>query len=174
MTLGFSTHWPSPTKRLPTHFLEKIMLPYAPDIREYYADLLPKIHTFRVGQRWRAGMTIQMVTGNRTPKRFQFNQGIPELETCISVQPAIVSILASGSIAIAIGEEVAVQRWLSLEELLLFAVNDGFNSLGELQRWFFPKGYTGADPVHVGQIVHWTDFQYQITPATAPEKTTAQ
>ena len=157
MTLGFSTHWPGKGRDL-TFFSAKILSAHMPKFQRAFG--IPKIHTFRLGQRWRAGMSIQMVTGNRTPKRFQFNQGIPALETCISVQPALVSILTSGSIAIAIGEEGAGQRWLSQEEILLFAANDGFNSLEELQRWFFPKGYTGADPVHAGQIVHWTDFRY--------------
>lgn len=133
-------------------------------------DLIPKIHTFRVGRRWRAGMSIQMVVGNRTRWRYQFNENIPALQTCISVQDAIVGIQPCGVISIAIGEG-RTQRFLTAKELLLFAVNDGFNSLEELTRWFFPKGYTPTTPVLVGQIVHWTDFQYPtFTPATAPEK----
>lgn len=166
MTLGFSIYWPGKGRDL-TFFSAKILSAHIPQFQRAFG--IPKIHTFRLGNRWRAGMTIQMVTGNRTKQRFQFNLGMPGLETCISVQPALITIFPTG-IAIAIGEEGSGQRWLTREELLLFAANDGFNSLEELTRWFFPKGYTGADPVHVGQIVHWTDFKYQSTPATAPEK----
>jgi len=167
MTLGFSTHWPG--KTLPTLFPHKIMYPYVAEIRKGFPDLLPKIHTFRLGYRWRAGMKIHMVTGNRTPNRHPFNTDIPELQTCISVQNAMVCMFPI-SIAIAIGDPDVDQRWLTQQEMLLFAANDGFNSIEEMQRWFFPKGYTPENPPLVGQIVHWTDFQYSQTPATAPEK----
>lgn len=160
MTLGFSTHYPKPNHQVGTLFAAKIMRPYSPGIARAMPDLLPKIHTFRLGNRWRAGMTIQMVTGNRTLRRYQFNAGIPELSTCISAQPAQICINVDRYIDIAVGEPYKDQRWLTREELLLFAVNDGFNSLEELTRWFFPKGYTGTYEPLVGQIVHWTSFKY--------------
>lgn len=161
MTLGFSTHWPG--SKQPTLFPQKIMLPYVADIRAELPDLIPKIHTFRAGHRWRPGMSIQMVTGNRTPLRHQFNLHIPELHTCISEQPAMVYMHTYG-IAIVIGTEGINQRLLTRAELLLFAANDGFNSIDEMQRWFFQKGYDPIAAPLVGQIVHWTDFRYSTDP----------
>src|SRR5690606_30543702 len=77
MTLGFTTHFQDGT---PTLFVEKIVLPYRSELRNQYPDIAPKIHTFRLGYRWRAGMKMHLVTGNRTPQRRQFGQAIPELE----------------------------------------------------------------------------------------------
>lgn len=156
MTLGFSTYRPG-TRDL-TFFSAKILSPYMPQFAKAFP--IPKIHTFRIGHRWRAGMSIQMVSGNRTRYRFQFNAGIPELSTCISAQPARICINVDKYIDIAVEEPDKDHRWLTREELLLFAVNDGFNSLEELTRWFFPKGYTGTYEPLVGQIIHWTDFRY--------------
>ena len=167
MTLGFSTTFKDGR---PTQFQLKIRLPYRPGFLDHFPDLLPKIHTFRVGHRWRAGMAIQMVIGNRTPQRYQFNADIPALQTCISVQDAIVGLDTDDDLFILIGT-FEHGYYLTREQLLLFAVNDGFNSLDELRRWFFPKGFTGKAPVLDGQIIHWTDFKYPtFTPATAPEK----
>lgn len=159
MTLGFSTHWPGKDRQW-TLFLQKILYPFDPAIVRDHPDLLPKIHTFRLGHRWRAGMSIQMVTGNRTPKRLQFNAGIPALSTCISVQAVLIDISPTGRLLVAVGEQGIDQRYLSREETLLFAANDGFNSLEECARWFFPKGYSPTGRLLVGQIVHWTNFQY--------------
>lgn len=159
MTLGFSIYWPGKGREL-TFFSAKILSPYNPAMQKAFG--LPKIHTFRIGHRWRAGVSIQMVTGNRTPRRYQFNRDIPALQTCISVQEALFCCRQTGGVEIAIGEQGAGQRWLTQEELLLFAVNDGFNSLEELTRWFFPKGYIPIDPPLSGQIIHWTDFQYKL------------
>jgi len=155
MTLGFSTHWPEPNHHVVTLFLAKILCPYRADIVKAAPDLLPKIHTFRLGHRWRAGMSIQMVTGNRTPKRLQFNAGIPALSTCISVQEAVIWLDSDGELHIVIGT-MEHGFYLTLEQRLLFAANDGFNSIEEMTWWFFPKGPGILD----GQIIHWTDFQY--------------
>lgn len=155
MTLGFSTNWPD---KRPTLFPEKIMYPYVADIRDNLPDLIPKIHTFRLGNRWRAGMKIHMVTGNRTPQRHQFNTHIPELHKCFLVQPAVVLLLVTG-IRIGIG---TIERYdtLNPRETLLFAANDGFNSIEEMERWFFPRGAKSRDKSLEGQVIHWTDFRY--------------
>ncbi len=156
MTLGFSTNFPDGT---PTLFPEKIILPYRYELRQQYPNLLPKIHTFRLGARWRAGMKMHMVTGNRTPNRAQFGQQIPELQNCTSVQDAMLYILPTG-INIAVGTPEIDQRLLTRQERLLFAVNDGFNSIDEMERWFFPKGYNPIATPIVGQIIHFTKFRY--------------
>lgn len=167
MTLGFSTHWPGKEGK-PTFFAEKTIAGTMPAMARRFD--IPKIHTFRIGHRWRAGMAIHMVIRNRTPKRFQFNAFVPSLSTCISEQDAVVGLDNDDDLFIIIGT-FEQGYYLSKEELLLFAVNDGFNSLEELQRWFFPKGFDPKRPYLSGQIIHWTDFQYEIlTAATAPEK----
>lgn len=155
MTLGFSEYWPDKRRTL---FPEKIQLPYVQEIQKHFPDMLPKIHTFREGHRWRAGMKIHMVTSNRTPQRYQFNTDIAELQTCISTQDAVAHLNLRGILEIYIGEGSNI-RALTAPELLLFAVNDGFNSVEEMTRWFFPKGKTA----HIaGQIIHWTSFRYNI------------
>lgn len=158
MTLGSSTHWPDKT---PTYFPEKIQHPYVQEIQKHFPDMIPKIHTFRVGHRWRPGMKIHMVTGNRTQNRHQFNANIPALNTCIFVQDARVVMFNDGSIIIGI-KKGDVFDPLSAEQMLLFAANDGFNSVEQLARWFFPKGYKDVDGEYLidGQIIHWTDFKY--------------
>jgi len=160
MTLGFTTYTKSGCLTL---FPEKIMYPHVAHIREAMPDLIPKIHTFRAGHRWRPGMKIHMVIGNRTPKRFQFNAHIPELQTCVSVQESMIWRDTQG-IAIAIGAPDISQRLLTRAERLLFAANDGFNSVEEMERWFYPRGYTPVNKVYTGQIVHWTDFRYSPAP----------
>lgn len=155
MTLAFSTQWPDKRRTL---FPEKIQLPYVPEIQKHFPDMLPKIHTFRVGNRWRAGLQIHMVTGNRTPHRHQFNADILQLQTCISVQNAIIRNFDGDGISVELmGDLNTASRFLTDKELLLFAANDGFNSIEELEDWFFSDG--NAD-IHEGQIVHWTKFQY--------------
>ena len=160
MTLGFSTHWPTPRKDPdPTFFDFKILSPYREKMRKMFP--IPKIHTFRLGARWRAGMSIQMVIGNRTKLRYQFNADIPELSTCISVQPARLWIDTTHNLTIAIGAPNTPDQYtINRAEIHLFAANEGFDSVAELARWFFPKGYHPIGVPLVGQIIHWTNFQY--------------
>lgn len=157
MTLAFSTHFPDGS---PTLFPQKILFPYEEYYRKRYPDMIPKIHTFRIGHRWKAGMKMHMVTHNRRPNRNQFNLDIPELEICKSVQPCMIWH-ATDRICIAVGApDTPDQRALTAAEILLFAANDGFNSVADMARWFFPKGYDPAAAPLVGQIIHFTDFQY--------------
>lgn len=148
MTLGFTTHFPDGT---PTLFPQKIMLPYDHDLQQQYADRLPKIHTFRLGNRWQAGKKMHLVTGNRTPNRQQFGLHIPELERCHSVQTCIIRTINLPLKAYAVeidGKEV---------DPLLFAVNDGFNSPDRFLEWF---GHPFKPTRQEGQIIHFSDFRY--------------
>ena len=157
MTLGFSTTWPD--GKTPTLFKEKILLPYDPAICLQYPDMMPKIHTFRLGHRWRDGMRMHMVTGNRTPQRQQFNY-FPGLGHCSLVQQARIFQFNDGGILIGVRYSASEDfRALSENQMLLFAANDGFNSLDEMTRWFFPKPPVGQKVLE-GQIIHWTNFCY--------------
>ena len=156
MTLGFTTHFPDGS---PTLFEQKILLPYEKQIQLHYPHLLPKIHTFRLGKRWKAGMKMHMVTGNRTKDRRQFNIEYPELEYCVSVQDCIIRAGTTPMPCFSIEVDGA-----TLENDILFLVNDGFNGPDQFFEWF---GHPFKSTEHVGQIIHFTDFKY---PAPVPEK----
>ena len=86
----------------PTYFREKIILGSTGakpctkvlcDFTEGFhkfakIEIYPKLHTIRLDphNRWKAGRSIQMAYGVRTKNYNNFNKGIPELETCVSVQ----------------------------------------------------------------------------------------
>ena len=148
MTLGFTTHFPDGQ---PTRFEQKILWPYERQVQFYYPDLLPKIHSFRLGNRWKAGMKMHMVTGNRTRQRGQFNLDYPQLQVCTGTQECVirtVNIPMKGFSVGIDGREVSD---------LLFMVNDGFDGPDRFFEWF---GHLFKSTEHVGQIVHWTDFKY--------------
>ena len=152
MTLSFSTHHPSGS---PTLFEQKILWPYEPQIQYHHPDLIPKIHTFRLGARWRAGMKMHMVVGNRTRERRQFNHDYPALLHCHGVQKCIITYLhrpsnQPASIRIEVEGKV-------VENDLLFMVHDGFDGPDQFLHWF---GHPFKTVTHEGQIVHWTDFRY--------------
>lgn len=148
MTLSFATVFPGGK---PTLFLEKIVLPYRYELRQQYPDLIPKIHTFRLGARWRAGMKMHMVYGNRTKERRQFNLEYPELDTCHGVQKCFITCLHAPQPGIRIEIDGTVVNDL------LFMANDGFDSPDQFYDWF---GHPFKTVTHEGQIVHWTDFRY--------------
>jgi len=154
MILSFSlTH---PTTNKATHFIEKIMANFYPKYREEY---IPKIHSFRRGFRWKAGMKIHFATGMRTKKYRCYHEGV-----CISVQYAVIEINQDNCIFIRVHHDYNAQieefRVLTPEQTMLFAANDGFNSLGEMISWFFPKGYKSRRKAFAGDLVHFTDFKY--------------
>ena len=104
-----------------------------------------KIHTIRadVHKRWRAGMSIQMATGVRTSRYRCFKEDI-----CRGVQQIFISC-ESGIIEVSIDG----QYFYDLDTL---AVNDGFETIDKLTKWFFPAGNGEC----WGRIIHWTDFKY--------------
>lgn len=121
-----------------------------------------KIHTFRKGDRWKAGNSIQMATGVRSKKYNVFNADIPHLQTCKSVQKCTINIYTN---------ETQIQHKISIDidnriilpdNVFLFAWNDGFESLADFHDWFVESGteiYPGIIQSS-GQIIHWTNFKY--------------
>src|SRR5436190_23967485 len=81
MILGYKRHFKDST---PTLFEEKIISGSLEFVANYAVE--PKIHSMREGDRWHAGMSIQMAYGVRTKHYRQFNKGIASLSTCISTQ----------------------------------------------------------------------------------------
>ena len=121
-----------------------------------------KIHTFRKGDRWKAGNSIQMCTGMRSKEYKQFNANIPELQICKCVQECTIQIYANEpDVLYKIGLSIA-NRMILPEHVFLFAYNDGFESLTEFCDWFLEHGteiYPGIFESK-GQIIHWTDNKY--------------
>lgn len=139
MTLGFTRKTQSGDETL---FAEKILAG-------------SKIHSIRSGSRWRTGMSIQMVIGNRTKARTIskeiFNAGRVDLQECKGVQEIRISRSTGGS---GIDYRVTVDgKVLTASQTKEMAVNDGFDTLYDFLS-FFPDGE------FLGQIVHWTDKRY--------------
>jgi hypothetical protein len=151
MTLGFTTQFADGT---PTLFRQKILRPFDKGLAEMYPDDAAKIHTFRLGNRWRAGMKMHMVTGNRTQDRYQFNTGYPDLEYCHGVQKCVIHYNPNPLPHFLIEVE---GHALDPGNELLFMLNDGFNSPDRFQEWF---GHPYKALQHVGQIVHFSAFRY--------------
>lgn len=147
MILPFSTHHRNGE---PTLFEERILLPYVPAIAAGYPNLIPKVHTFRLGQRWQRGMKMHMAIPNRTKAYRQFNAGIPELEFCNGQEPCVITWLhPKREFRIEIGGVVVSD--------LLFMANDGFDKPDLFLEWF---SHPFKTVTHIGQIVHFTSFRY--------------
>jgi hypothetical protein len=142
MILGFKQKFPDGT---PTHFEEKIYAGVAPEL---YKDFEPKIHSMREGERWRAGMDIQMAYGVRTKQYRQFNKGVSKLEKCISTQHVFMTYDWQLEVSIS-------GRELTPEEISVLIKNDGLTRQQFID-WFFPDNKDEWS----GQIIHWTEFRY--------------
>ena len=167
MTLGFSKVWPKKMEALagePTHFQEKILecllrdhdipiqkeawQPYLLDqeVSSYeLGSLKPKLHSMRAGLRWRPGLDIHMVTGNRSKNRFQFAPTV----LCVSVQKVVIKHFGLPSDYPRLSIDGVYQTHDEIDRL---AQNDGFDAIEDFLRYF--------DEDFKGQIVHWTKLKY--------------
>jgi len=100
-----------------------------------------KIHTFRAGKRWRAGMLIHFYARSRRPDMYLFYPVRP----CVSVQDAELT---------SAGMHVD-GRLLEGPELELFAQRDGFATSTDFLAFF-----EGRPLPIVGQLIHWTPARY--------------
>lgn len=131
MVLGYSLNYPWGGE---THFVRKIVR------RE-------KIHSIRTDKknRWKAGRSIQQVTGNRTKNRNQFAS-----ETCDGVQTVSISFNTDGTINLVLVDSVQIKDWHKI------AINDGLTA-SDFQAWFF---LNAEQYVYEGKIIHWTPLRY--------------
>lgn len=112
-------------------------------------DARPKIHSMRAGTgRWKVGMSIQMAYGVRTKSYEPFNQDIPELQQCISVEHIRLKL-----------EGTAIRAWaggyeLNDMEVMRLIYNDGLTRR-RFTEWFFAEG-----PDWEGTLIHWTEYRY--------------
>ena len=163
MILGFKTKFPWGE---PTFFWQKIIasVPVDPERPHsspgnMFSSYVPKIHTIRVGNRWKAGQWLHMATGVRTKQYDQFNKGIPELAKCRATQRFDLTFRNRDVVALYIDKKLKYCKnrdhvyecepgWLDQ-----FAKNDGFNDAEQFFRWF-------TKSIRNGQIIHWTDKKY--------------
>lgn len=110
-----------------------------------------KIHTLREDpkDKWFADKKIHHCTGVRTKKYRCFLQNV-----CKSIQGIVIYNEATLFAPIQV---IVNDRELSLQEINVLAVNDGFNSTKEFIKWFFKKK---GRKKWVGKIIHWTDKRY--------------
>jgi len=148
MILGFKTQ----IEGNPTFFVEKIRACVSPINEKTWT---PKIHTIRKGNRWKAGIKMQLAIGVRTKDYYQFNTGeYAALDHCVSVQHIQIDNNSR------VGKRIFVEddtdnifpKRLSESEIEQLAINDGFNSVDAFWNWFSVS--------FIGQIIHFTDFRY--------------
>jgi len=147
MILGFKTQWNGEF----TQFVQKIL---ACKFDKYRKDFIPKIHSIRKGQRWKAGDKIHMATGVRTTKYYQFNGGDIGLDVCKGVQLIHIdnNERLGKRVFIDTDEDSLFITQLTSEQIETLAKNDGFDSVEKFWEWF------NSD--FTGQIIHWTDHVY--------------
>lgn len=163
MVLGYSQKFPGGT---PTYFMEKILITkdyFMVKDRVYFycpgaPDFAGKPHTIRedVHDRWRPGMKIDHVYGNRSKDRkvFMTNE-------CVSVQ----RISIQHNVPLIVTDERGNERQEGTQTLITvdgrvmnpetcnrIAINDGFDSLEHFFTWFKNDFY--------GKLIHWTKLRY--------------
>lgn len=153
MILGFKQTFPWHTEKnpAPTYFMEKILQ----GAGYYWAKRAqPKIHTLRSDphNRWKPGRKIEMVyRGPKYSILSHFNKGIPELETCVSIQRIEIKVIKDGKWSF---YEINIDggKALTREQAQVLAINDGFDSIYDFEKWF-NKDWSG-------KLIHWTDYRY--------------
>ena len=125
-----------------------------------------KLHTIREDKtkRWRKGLKINHVVGNRTKKRRQFL-----VSKCTGVQEISISTHYETGIDEQTGQVVQLGPYLTVlvydenkdpkeilgHKLERLTINDGFDSVEDFTRWF-----DNNDGEFFGSIIHWTDLRY--------------
>ena len=115
-----------------------------------------KPHTIRVGQRWRAGMSIQFYQDARQKTMLKFR---PDA-VATSVQQVRVdreSATYLNQVRTIVWPGIFIDgRELKPVECMMLAQNDGFDTVQELIQFL--------DNAHglpfTGQLIHWTDLRY--------------
>lgn len=141
MVMGFSTMW----RGEPTNFEAKIMDG-------------TKWHSIRAGNRWSEGRTIQFATGVRTKAYRQFAEDACLRVQAVKITPSMPNPGKPDSylprVAVKRGEQ-GVFMLLAPFEVMALAINDGFESAYDLNRWAFDACRAKKVPTLKGQIVMW-------------------
>jgi hypothetical protein len=107
-----------------------------------------KIHTMRddPNDKWQPGKLMHHCTGMRSK---QYNCFL--LNECKSTQRVLLILDNKMDLRASVD-----RRRLSKKEVETLAINDGFESVGDMAKWFMKKGRT----MWAGKLLHWTDFKY--------------
>lgn len=107
-----------------------------------------KIHTLRLDphDRWQPGKTMHMATGVRTKQYHNF-----KTDKCIGYERITMEMFPAFTLYIG---NIAFPNYL-IEQ---FAVNDGFESIEDMYRWFYSE-YPKERFIYL-KLIHWTDFWY--------------
>lgn len=142
MVCAFSLNFPW---KEPTHFIQRILYKegFVGPKDEWCNVPIRKIHTFRVGDRWKVNAIIEMDIHVRSSNQERFNT-----EVCTGTQELIIR-RSYGAVTPHIWIDGTL---IPVEMHAQIAMNDGFPSVKKFYR-YFSKGFEG-------QIVHWTDFKY--------------
>lgn len=150
MTLGFSQRLKIGPVEKQSYFREKILACYAKANAHFFK---PKLHTIRedkddVKERWRIGMLIHFVYGNRTKNRVCWHTG-----TCTFIEYiAIVYPPCCGFTVYIFNPITEFATKLTDLQIEQLAINDGFDSVEDFKHYF--------DKDFKGKIIHWTDIRY--------------
>jgi len=147
---------------LPPHYA-----PHASCIERYYENqfaerfaqvwtgwgpVQPKLHTIREDKqgRWKPGMMIHPVLFNRSKNQFQF---APVL-ICKGVQRIFMTpSRLDGFFEVTVGNTE-----LTPIQIHGLALNDGFDTASEMERYFFPDRTEHTE--WSGWIIHWSNLKY--------------
>lgn len=115
-----------------------------------------KIHTIREDRkdRWDEGKKIHFVIGNRTKNYKQIKLG-----ECKSIQ-YVFMMFNRGLLEVSVGDDHYCDKYLTQNEILQLAKNDGFMGVGDFMEWFVPLIKASEKGYFLGKIIHWTDFKY--------------
>ncbi|QTE36009.1 hypothetical protein J3L18_23130 [Mucilaginibacter gossypii] len=116
-----------------------------------------KIHTIRedAHNRWKPGMMMHQATGVRTKYYRCFNE-----TPCISTQQLIMFMEKDDEGGLSVLVMKIGQRILTEAEQEQLAINDGFPSLYEFKKWWYPELAKQPDYFMFRKIIHWTNFRY--------------
>ncbi|ULT44103.1 hypothetical protein KRR40_12500 [Niabella defluvii] len=112
---------------------------------------IPKIHTLREDKndRWTKGIMIDFFINSRTKDMFRFAPRLP----VVSTQDVFMTMI-HGRFEVTIDD-----TYLYYPEKLKLAQNDGFETVEEFERFFFPDGGKTKYEASL-KLIHWTDFRY--------------
>ena len=115
----------------------------------FMADIISgaKVHTIRRDKtdRWKSGVVISHVIGNRTKSRSEFSTG-----ECVSTQRVVIVFSQLGKVESVKVDGAVISGWE------VIAANDGLSILG-FESFFYSMSFDG---IYIGKIIHWTNLKY--------------
>lgn len=153
MVMGFTENWNGE----PTGFVDKII------------DGV-KWHSMRWGNRWRPGMQITMATGVRTKKYRPFVYAPCEWTQGVKIIPNTPDPRKQDSYLPRVMVERGAMRILmplAPFSIMALAINDGFESAYDLNRWMLQACRAKGADAFRGQIVAWRPVNCLVMPERA-------